>query len=283
MKIILFIILLSAALSFGQYSNQLISNPTVGVGTGWGLVGSAFVGGTNQLNIVGTGGTGNYFQATCIYSSGDTLKCSYTVTANGLNTSTSAIYTGVSLIFPGSNQIYPASNLTVAEHTITLVANGGDNLWRMRTLTAATSGTLSVDNVYVWKQRGSNYIASTGSNTNLGDVSNPVADPQEALETRGLNTSGAGSFYFADAATYAQNVTVSDYSGSGGFGTISATAAVILSGDWDFGSLTGTVNRTNITFTGTVSNDENITYIDPSTESILQHPEWGGWPGSTDD
>lgn len=130
-----------------------------------------------------------------------------------------------------------------------------------------------LDDAYIRKRIGTQYIDGTsGNDTNEGSSigASAIATIAEGLQTRG--TYNTGVFVIA-GGTYDETVTIY---GESGFSISASGAATVTS--IDFNNYTATVDLANLIIT-TKLNDSNVTYLnDPSAESILQHPEWDGWP-----
>lgn len=147
-----------------------------------------------------------------------------------------------------------------ADYTANTGANVG--IW------TDAGGTCTIDSAYIGNRLDTIYVVSaTGNDAAEGAIATPVKTMFQA-SWRGYYSTGIINI----------NGTFDEYVEIGqSFGKLYASAASTIT-TVDFNSVTGTVDLANLTIT-TKLNDANITYLNaPSSESILQHPKWEGWP-----
>lgn len=244
----LLLLILIPLFLLAQWTENKCGNGTFSDATGWTLAGTCAISG-GTLNITADGTTNNLATYTIgSYVNDDTLKVLYGVTANTLSQQTDALYTGgvgldIIHIVTETGTFVPAE-ITVASHSILCVGTGSNNLWRFRTLGAA-SGTISFDNLVVREQLTTIYLDVAGSDVASGEIGTPILSIAEA-DLRGYWNGGSIEF---NEGTFT--------------GTMDITANVTIEGS---GAMVATINcgsnvvtLTGIDFTITVLTGSNIT------------------------
>lgn len=295
MKTIYLILILSSFL-FGQYGNNIgPSNSDFEIYTGtqddgvnddfgtWSETGSivdataTVHGGTNALKIVRSAGAPGLYTNTTGYS---TLTVySFRVWARGdgslaplvrfLDNNSSTYWTGSA--WGGATNIttgITGTSYAMFEEEFTTLGT----VTTIQVFLTANAGiqTGYFDDLSIREKLATIYIdGATGNDANLGQEATPIASIDEA-DTRGYYSGGAVEI---TAGTYAENWDIDQPI------TINANGTAFTIDQIDFNGTATTIDYYVYNGATTVFNDENVFIINtPSTESILQHPEWKGWP-----
>ena len=271
---IIIAVFICIGLSFGQYGNNLYTNPgfeTSGSDTWTAWNGGSFVfltttvhSGTYAAEMTSTSTASNSGLAQIKNSAtmGQVYRNRGWLYSDGVNAIHAFIWNGSAYKFSSPDQTTAGWVYHSVEHTMTGTSlTGGfskkNNAGTVVFYVDDTDLRLKMTEIYV------NNMA--GNDRNLGDVSSPIKTATECFNVRGLH-SGGNVFL---TGTFAESVVIDS-----SFGTISALGSASIQ-QIDFAGFSGTVDLSRLVISNKI-NDQNITYV--LSQSRISYPKHSKYP-----